>query len=167
VIDASVGRAAGPPHTVHPTARNCRQLLLDVRSYDHAFVASPEILREWDKHQSRFGREWRTSMIARRRICKVEAEEDPHLRLRVQQTRQIAWEVTAMDKDLHLIEAALDADRIVISLDETVRALFDHAAQAVVELREVCWCNPDQPSEAASTWIASGAKWEYSRRLGG
>jgi len=105
-------------------------------------------------------------MFARRKIRKVEAAEDPQLRRGVLQTGDSARKVAAMEKDLHLIEAALDADRIVISLDETVRALFAHAAHAVVKLREVCWCNPDQPHEAVGSWIRHGAKWEYSRRLG-
>ncbi len=42
-----------------------------------------------------------------------------------------------MLKDLHLIQAAIDADGIIISRDDTVRMLFARAARVVGEMSQL------------------------------
>ena len=75
-------------------------------------------------------------------------------------------DLEAMQKDFMLIVAALAADRVVISLDETVRKLFDQAAQRVGELRSVVWVNPDSEEESPLRWLEKGAQAERQRQLG-
>jgi len=72
----------------------------------------------------------------------------------------------AMFKDIHLIEAALQADRIVISMDETVRGYFREVTQKVVELRQIAWVNPCKSEETALEWLQDGAELERERLLG-
>jgi hypothetical protein len=75
-------------------------------------------------------------------------------------------ELKAMQKDFHLLEAALATDQIVISLDEIVRALFDRAAVNVVALKNVVWVNPDKSIEEPIAWLKKNAKPDRKRMLG-
>jgi len=53
-----------------------------------------------------------------------------------------------MEKDLHLIEAALATDHIVVSLDETAKEYFAKAAKHVSKLGQIAWINPHQDNDA-------------------
>ena len=71
-----------------------------------------------------------------------------------------------MQKDFHLLQAALATDRTVISLDETVRRLFVHASQQVGEIRDIIWVNPDRTAEEQPIeWLQNGAPPEPHRQL--
>ncbi len=71
-----------------------------------------------------------------------------------------------MQKDFHLLEAALETDKTVISLDQTVRTLFAQAAQQVGEIRDVVWVNPDRTvEEQPIVWLQNGAPNEAHRQL--
>jgi hypothetical protein len=67
VIDASIAHAAGEV-SMHPTSRNCREFLQAVLVICHRMVLTPRIQQEWSKHESRFARTWRKSMMARKKI---------------------------------------------------------------------------------------------------
>jgi len=67
VIDASVARAAGDV-SMNPTSRNCREFLQTVLQICHRMALTAPIQEEWNRHQSRFARDWRTSMVARKKI---------------------------------------------------------------------------------------------------
>jgi hypothetical protein len=71
-----------------------------------------------------------------------------------------------MEKDAHLLEAALLTDRIVISCDEKVRVLFRAACREVHEIRQVHWANPEKEDEAVADWVREGARVEARRQLG-
>ena len=72
-----------------------------------------------------------------------------------------------MLKDTHLIEAANCNDRIVASLDEAARRLFNGlAAAGNQELRSIVWVNPERSEETATDWLDHGASDEAERRLG-
>ena len=62
--------------------------------------------------------------------------------------------------------AALQADRIVVSRDETVRVLFRQCCPAVKEIRSVLWANPEIEAEEVVSWLEGGARMEMARRLG-
>jgi hypothetical protein len=74
----------------------------------------------------------------------------------------------AMQKDRHLIDAALASDHRIASLDETARALFTVAA-AKLQLKlitDVMWVNPESEGDNAVGWLADGAPYERQRTLG-
>jgi hypothetical protein len=74
---------------------------------------------------------------------------------------------TAMDKDFLLLEAALHADFIVISLDEKVRNLFAAGARRVGEIRYIAWVNPDgDEAETVGRWLQNGADPKRAGTLG-
>jgi len=64
------------------------------------------------------------------------------------------------------VEAALAADLIVVSLDETVRGLLKGVSAQVTEVRPVTWANPDKEDEGCIAWLEGGAEVEGHRQLG-
>ena len=126
-----------------------------------------EISDEWKRHQSRFAFEWRVSMDARRRTDRIDPPEDKELRDKVTNTASDEeMKLRHMEKDLHLLQAALATDQTIISLDETIRGLFKRASQQVGEIQSIIWVNPDRTTEEQPiTWLQNGAPPEAHRRL--
>ena len=134
VIDADVARSAGSETAIHQRAINCREFLKSVKEQNHQIVLTKIISEEWKKHQSRFTRRWRLSMDARKKVVRINPSEDQQLRDKISTTTHDENEIEVMQKDLHLLEAALATDQTIISLDETVRTLFAQASQRVSEI---------------------------------
>jgi len=70
-----------------------------------------------------------------------------------------------MLKDIHLVEAALACDHVIVSLDEDARRRFARASGQVEELRRVAWVNPARDAADVLDWLRAGARAERSRRL--
>ncbi len=127
---------------------------------------SPPITDEWNKHKSSFARGWLVSMVARKRVVRVEPEQLEELRQKLKEIASSRKDLDAMLKDFHLLEAALVTDRTVIALDEIVRALFGTACQTMGQIKSVVWVNPDKAEEQALVWLEEGAESEPPRQLG-
>jgi hypothetical protein len=159
VIDASVAQAAGWGE--HPDSSGSRHFLRAVLEIAHRMVLTPPLVTEWHRHQSKFTREWRKSMHARRKVRMLDAQENAGLRARTlgpdidEPLRQIRL------KDLPLIEAALRTDEIVVSLDEQARAAFQ-----IRELSTITWVNPVREREQMKGWLEEGAEPVDQWRLG-
>jgi hypothetical protein len=131
----------------------------------HRAVFSRESLAEWKRHQRSFARRWLAHMVAARRIDLLGEVRDDRFRAKLLPSAPSEAKKQAMEKDAHLLEAALQADRIVISCDEIVRALFQDACSAVAEIRTVHWANPEIEAEEVVPWLRAGARAEAKRRL--
>jgi hypothetical protein len=105
-------------------------------------------------------------MFARRKVCSIDAPADDELRSKVEQATSDEKKRAAMLKDTHLIEAALQTDKIVISMDETVRQCFHEAAQTIGTMRQIVWVNPCKGDETPIEWLKGGAVLEKERKLG-
>jgi hypothetical protein len=105
-------------------------------------------------------------MTARRKVRFVNLIVDDELRGKIGRTAARDRDREAMLKDVLLIEAAMETDHTVISLDEAARGLFGKAAQSVGELRSIVWVNPEMVDEHPIPWLENGAKPEKRRRLG-
>jgi hypothetical protein len=165
VIDADVARSSGSETATHPRAEHCRDFLSAILSLSYRIVMTEKINNEWKNHQSRFARRWRVSMDARKKIDRIDPPEYAELRDKITGTASDEDEIEVMEKDFHLLQAALATDQTVISLDETIRRLFAHASQQVGEIRSIIWVNPDRTEEHPITWLESGAPPETKRRL--
>jgi hypothetical protein len=119
VIDASIARASGDTSR-HPTAQNCCEFLEAMLSPCHRMALTPPIQDEWNKHQSRFARTWRTSMMARKKIDIVQAAPEHSLEKRITPAERDKSIAAILEKDHRLIEAALATERRVASLDDQV-----------------------------------------------
>lgn len=71
-----------------------------------------------------------------------------------------------MLKDVHLIEAAFQADKIVISMDVTVRRCFHEITLKVGILKQIAGINPWKDEETPIDWLKDGAELEKERLLG-
>lgn len=209
VIDADIARAAGKESTRDERSRNCR-VFLQTMLFDtpHKVILTRDIRAEWNEHQSLMTLNWRSSMVAQKRICPINASLDDQLRsimekayqneckvarghikkiesMREQETDQNKREILlkdinriegklaekqnrheAMLKDIHLIEAALKSDKIVISMDETVRDCFHEIIQNIGTLKQIAWVNPCKDEETPIEWLKSGAALDRERLLG-
>lgn len=126
-IDASVLRSAGikEGHSSH-----CAALLTLVLDIGHRAAFSSEIKAEWDKHQSRLAIKWRTAMVARKQIIPLNAQA---LQGRQQAiTARIAAHASlsgpdrfALEKDAHMLAAAVEADRVIVTGDRILKILTD------------------------------------------
>lgn len=166
VIDASVARAAGGEGAIGKS-KDCRDFMLAVLDISHRVVMTPDIRKEWDKHQSNFSRTWLRTMVAKKKLeYRNDIVINDELWKGVEDVTDFNNQREAMVKDLLLIEAALVTDKIIVSLDEIVRKLFHQAAEQVEELRNIVWVNPAKPEEQAISWLESGAAAEPERMLG-
>jgi hypothetical protein len=164
VIDASIARAAGDV-SMHPTSHDCRVFLQAVLKVCHRMVMTDPIREEWKRHQSRFARQWRTSMMARRKVEFVEVASHLSLERRITRVESDAAIAAVMEKDRRLIEAALVTEQRVISLDDRMRKhLQDHLSK-LPEVHSICWVNPSTADEQAIAWLESGAPAERTRML--
>ena len=166
VIDASLARAAGPLEAPHPLARQCRQFLESVLTVCHRIVWTPEIKAEWDKHQSSHARRWLVAMRSRRKVVSIEVAADQELCDGLKRAAGSERASRDMLKDSHLLEAALAADQIVVSLDDRVQADFVAAAEGLKEVQPIVWENPGQSPDALCGWLARGAPRTATNTLG-
>jgi len=105
-------------------------------------------------------------MTARRKVYRLGDVLDSDLRGRIERVASSERAAEAIRKDYRLIEAAIVTDRIVISLDETVRRLFAVVARDVGALKSIAWVDPDKAEEQPLLWLENGAKPDKKRLLG-
>lgn len=161
VIDAWVARSAGGEDAVYPLSKHCRDFLKTTLDVCHRVVLTRAVREEWKKHESAFTRQWRATMMARKKLLLDDPGEDGPLREAIEDAAATQRGRDAMLKDAHLIEAA--QARTVVSLDDTVRGLFCAAATRVPVLRTVVWVNPGHPGEECGAWLEDGAPAEKHR----
>lgn len=127
----------------------------------------PGLKDEWDRHQSLFASRWLTAMVSRRRVSFEDAPVAARMRREIERAAAPnAQGLRALRKDFHLVEAAIAADRTVVSLDEAVRELFRTAAATVAAIQKVVWVNPSRTAENPLGWLRDGARPESARMLG-
>ncbi len=165
VIDACVARSAGGSAAEDPLSRNSREVLTAVLEICHRMVWSRRIGEEWKRNRSRFSRQWQVQMWARRKVDRISGDENLQISDRVLAAADRQRDRVAMEKDLHLIEAALASSKIIISHDETAREAFSLAASKVHELKDITWINPDCGEEDVVAWLQAGAKPERHREF--
>jgi hypothetical protein len=166
VVDASVAQSAGLESAPDAISRQCRGVLDAILRICHRSVFSQECLAEWRRHRSGSARRWLRQMFSRRKAILVGAVQDKELRVRLLRVASSDAVRKAMEKDIHLIEAALLHDRIVLSRDETMRQLLSQAASEIQELRRILWANPALEEDGVLLWLEQGARMEAARRLG-
>lgn len=106
---------------------------------DHLLVMSPDLIAEWNKHQSSFARRWRKKMYGRKKVRVVQPEHDAQLCQRAEEAGESIRQRNAIFKDFHLVEAARATDERITSMDETMRRLLSKAA-IKKGVKELCSC---------------------------
>jgi hypothetical protein len=72
-------------------------------------------------------------------------------------------QLPGMQKDFHLIRAALQTDKTIISRDNKARNPYSRACVRVEQLRDILWM--DAKSDKVAEWIQGGALLATARHL--
>jgi len=136
VVDASVVRSAGG--TDYPTSSSCRNCLEAIRLICHRVAVTPAIKVEWKRHMSRFSRKWCRSMAARRKPMKPVIPAIVPINV----SAYASSEREQIEKDMCLLEAALSADSIIVTRDDSLRAALQQRPDGVALLKSIRWINP-------------------------
>lgn len=167
VVDASIAHAAGSVTATHPTALQCREFLQEIAAQrGFTLVWTEAIAEEWGRHNSAFALRWRVQMAASGRIVDVDGERDEDLRAAVERAALTLGAGGVMQKDTHVVEAALATEHTVTALDDEARGWFAKSADNIPRLAKIVWVNPNVPAEKPNAWLRAGAKRERQRMLG-
>ena len=128
-------------------------------------IMNDKLAAEWDQHAGRFARKWRVAMEKKEKIIHLTDPANLGFRDKIEASMQQNDRVPAL-KDAHLIEAALLADGIVVSLEHASKRAFARATGKVEELRSIVWVDPQNNDESPIAWLERGAPPEDHRSLG-
>ncbi|WP_348303960.1 hypothetical protein [Methanothrix sp.] len=163
VIDASVATSTGERGQRGVLCQKFLKIM--IARTPHRLVMTKEIGAEWDNHSHRFARSWRRSMNAKKRVYRPRIDHDPLLAEKIVLANPPEKALNAMEKDLHLVQAARATDNRIISLDEAARRYFCEASGIVGELRQILWVNPAVERERPIQWLEEGAPDEEERLI--
>ena len=98
---------------------------------------------------------WRVQMASTARIVDVSGERDHELREALDQAAAEKEAGGIMQKDAHLIEAALATEPTVTSRDDRARGWFARTAGRILRLARIVWVNPGRTRGGADR-VAEG-----------
>ena len=139
-------------------ARNALKAILDIC---HRVCLSSDLSEEWKRHQSRYSRRWLTQMYANRKVVTCEPPSCKHL---VEDIRSFHLttesDIAAVEKDIHLIAAALTTShRTILSWDNRVAAVIrkvcvDTKTVTNKAVAPVLWINPIADHDSLRAWLS-------------
>jgi hypothetical protein len=154
LVDANVARSARDPAR-HPTSSACWKLakLMSSRDCLTGALMTPALRAEWRKHASPTMVGWLASMESRNRI---RAEHDRPVRDLRRAVAEVEEGVrAAIEKDLHLSEAAVLHGVPVASQDDQQRRFLRELSSSYSLAGKVQWFNPVSDTDWEN-WILSG-----------
>jgi hypothetical protein len=137
IIDADIARSSGM--TEHPVSSGSRALLNTVSQNGHMLAMCPKLRAEWRKHRSLFATRWLASMVAKKRINRINPQSATNTLINnnLKKDKEIAIAL----KDAHLIDGALEVDSIIASNDDIARNVFRELSISCGSLRTIKWFN--------------------------
>ncbi len=172
VVDASVMRAAGGEGAIDPAPANARDALKAILSICHKLCDSPDLREERKRHQSKFAKLWFTQMHARRKVVICEPPSCSAILADIRSFRSVTQaDVAAVEKDIHLIAAALVSGRVVLSWDNRVALAFrkvcaDSGTVTHKAIANVLWIDPITDRDALHAWLSETGPVQPSWQLG-
>ena len=166
IIDANVLRSAGGENATHPTSKHCREILEAVLSICHKACISADLEVEWDKHQSKYAKIWRTAMTSRRKLIRINLLPREELLQQIvafYQDLETSQIILAVEKDFHLVAAAIETDWIIISLDNKMRDILANICDHTPPLTRIMWVDPNEAD--IIDWLRQGASIDKNRQL--
>jgi len=157
LIDASVARSVSDPAR-HPTSVACLELvrLLERKDCSTGAAITPALQEEWKRHASRLMVSWLAAMELRGRVRRERDRNVSDLRAAVSAVRDDGIR-SALEKDLHLSEAAMLHGLPVASHDNKQRRYLVDLVDSYGTVGRVQWFSPvsDRATEWAP-WIEDG-----------
>jgi hypothetical protein len=154
VVDACVLKSAGGRD--HPVSSACTKTLDIIREETHLIVVvTPTIEDEWRRNPSYYSSLWRNDMYSRKKFHIMPDGPDPNLRQWVSDAQLTRNQKQAAMKDVHLLEAARQTDRSIISQEKESLKIFRQIPRVMAGL---AWVNPVTHEVEACRWLRSGAR---------
>lgn len=148
----------------------CRRFLDTVLDTGYYVVQTPTLRREWDKNATHLNaRRWLATLERKGKIIELEDSQNEQLRDKIgngtfSPKERESKARAAMLKDVHLVEAALKADKNISSCDN-VREFFALVSAQIKDLEAIVWVNPLIEQEEPLDWLRTGAKADKKRQL--
>lgn len=151
IIDADIARASGMSE--HPVSSGSRALLDTVSKNGHKAAMCPTLMAEWKEHRSLFARKWLASMIAKKKVnfIKPPSIASGLITNYLEREKSIA----IAEKDAHLIDGALEVDKIIASNDDIARNVFCDLSKNCGNLRTIKWFNAIKDRDFVSNYLES------------
>lgn len=115
---------------------------------------SPAVEEEWKTHASRLALRWQAQMMSRKKIKTVRDKTSQLLRKKVRAILVEKSHVTALMKDIHLFELALEYDCRIVSMEGVAQRIARSIVDEYPPLGRVQWVNV-LATEGAVAWISS------------
>lgn len=143
VVDADVARCAGLSEV--PSSKGARNVMQAMVKSDTVAIFCPTLSEEWRKHRSKFSASWLSSMTAKKKILRVrplESSVDKIQRAAISDDdKRIA------EKDVHIVDAAVDQNAVIASNDNAARAVFQRILSGSANAEALVWVSPTSSSE--------------------
>ncbi|MCW5821649.1 MAG: hypothetical protein KIT34_02540 [Cyanobacteria bacterium TGS_CYA1] len=143
-------------------------------SSTHKAVFSKKLEAEWNRHESSFAKQWRSNMFKKNRIIRGNDYSNEELsksigklspKGRATENDFRKMDVKLMMEDLHLIEAALNHCKLVVSKDSTVRKLYSKATKHISTLKKISWYDLKTDADKFDAWKESDFQIEQDTLL--
>ncbi|MGE1234049.1 hypothetical protein ACQJ0G_01300 [Bacillus altitudinis] len=145
--------------------KKCSDFLNKFLQTENKLGLTQDLKTEWLNHQSYYTLKVLSKTKEERRIIKIKDYEDVEgVRQKVNNIKD-KQRIGAILKDIHLLEAAILTDKLIISLDNKARSNFSHFYNCISNLPNVCWINPCDSQENALSWLDSKDKYSKERFL--
>lgn len=155
VIDTCITGAAST-RQIGGQASTAVHILEAVADGRHEFVYCPGKMREeWDRHRSNYSSTWLRHMFGKKRVCEDLSVDLPVLRRAISLLPES--ENACATKDLHLVEAAISFDNVLVSWDHGARTVYSSLRTSQVELNRTLWADPLR-DRGVPQWILTGAR---------
>lgn len=126
VIDTCIAKSAGK--TEHPVSSSCRKVLITILVACHRLVFTKKIAEEWNKHKSIYTTTWLNSMNSKKKVEWIEPSKKNQkvkdLHNKINNSNIEGGDRKALDKDLFLVIAAMNTDKIIISNDNELNNIL-------------------------------------------
>lgn len=136
VVDTNVIRAAGISEK--PISKASREVLFAIRDICHRVTYTESLRQEWKKHSSLLSRLWMGSMAAKKKPVKIGSE----IKIALPQDELSEKDYDAISKDLHILQTALAADKIIITLETKLQEALAKTQKTKRILNSIKWINP-------------------------
>lgn len=167
VIDTNV--ACARAGTEAEEARRKWSFLMGVDQHGHDVAADERLVDEWYRDASRDARVWLVRMRQSGRLrpvkpLKLREIDRAVKRLAKDLGAQAAGVPAIIEKDRHLAEIALAADRRVASCEKDCWRWFGQLSRYWPRLTQIAWVNP-LVDDTLDAWLATGCPLEPHRML--
>ena len=123
-----------------------------------------EIKSQWDMVNSMIANQFISIMASRQRIEKLNSIKN-NIRVKFQNLNYPQNIKVPSERDIHLVEAALDVDKIVISKDKKARLNFCIISDDLEDIKGIMWADPTMIEENAIIWLKNGMPKDKNKNL--